>query len=318
MRSCRPREERSPSLLTMRINKDVAMKKFLSKLYILSFMAMTVFFMVVIWNVTFGHLIEEYEQRKSPGQPETEAVGPEMTKEEQTFKKIILEGDEKVKHYLGYRVLEEMKIEGHFHHIDYEMSPDNRSACVECHGDIPHDQKKEIRAFGNMHSAFIACETCHVRLEGDQKTGVFKWYDRKTGKIIDSPITEGVEMGRYNAKIVPFERVDGELRRIDTQSSLDFAREYQKNEKTLSERQKSKAKKIIHKMVSEKPYMCEDCHRKDGSLLPFEALGYSKKRADILVSTEVVGMIKDYTKFHVPRMLHPGLTDSEADSTKKQ
>jgi len=292
------------------------MKTFLSKLYILTFMAMTVFFMVVIWNVTFGHLIDEYEQRKNVGQTETEKVRKEQKKEDQSFKKIILDSDEKVKHYLGYRVLEEMKIEGHFHHIDYDMEPDNRSDCVECHGDIPHDQKKEIRAFGNMHSAFIACETCHVRLEGDQKTGVFKWYDRKTGEIIESPVREGVEKGRYHAKIIPFERVDGELRRIDTQERIDFAREYQKNEKTLSERQKSKAKKIIHKIINEKPYMCEDCHRKQDPLLPFEELGYSKKRADILVSTEVVGMIKDYTKFHVPRMLHPGLSESEAERLK--
>ena len=27
-------------------------------------MALTVFFMVIIWNVTFGHIIEEYHSRK--------------------------------------------------------------------------------------------------------------------------------------------------------------------------------------------------------------------------------------------------------------
>jgi len=294
------------------------MKTFLSKLYILSFMAMTVFFMFLIWNVTFGHLIEEYKQRKSLDQTESEKVQSDTKKEAQSFKKIILDGDEKVKHYLGYRVMEEMKIEGHFHHIDYDMEPDKRSSCVECHGDIPHDKKKEIRAFGNMHSAFIACETCHVRLEGDQKTGVFKWYDRKTGEIIESPIKEGVVMGRYHAKIIPFGRIEGKVQRVDTQSQIDFAREYQKNEKTLSERQKAKAKKIIHQTISEKPYLCEDCHRKQDPLLPFETLGYSKKRVDILVSTEVIGMIKDYTKFFVPRMLHPGKSETEAEGAKKQ
>lgn len=292
------------------------MKAFLSKLYILSFMAMVVFSMVVIWNITFGHLIEEHENRKDVEQTEAQKKLSEAD-EEKSFKKIILEGDEKVKHYLGYRVLEEMKIEGHFHHIDYTMVPDNRSACVECHGDIPHDKKKEIRAFGNMHSAFIACETCHVRLEGDKKTGVFKWYDRKTGEIIESPIEEGVEPGRYHAKIIPFERVDGSLQRLDSQSSIDFSREYQKTEKILSERQKAKAKKIIHKFIDEKPYLCENCHRTEDTLLPFEKLGYSKKRADLLISTEVVGMIKDYTKFHVPRMLHPGMSDNEVEGAEK-
>ncbi len=288
------------------------MKNFLFKVYILAFMAMTVFFMVVIWNITFGHLFEEYHEREVLDQTDSLTARLEEKKEAQSFKKIILESDDKVKHYLGYRVLEEMKIKGHFHHIDYDMAPDNRSSCVECHGDIPHDEKKEIRAFGNMHSAFISCETCHVRLEGDQKTGVFKWYDRKTGQIIESPIKEGVAPGRYHAKIIPFERVDGKIQRMDNPDRIEFAKEYQKTEKTLSERQKSKAKKIIHKFINEKPYLCEDCHRKQDPLLPFEALGYSKKRTDMLVSTEVVGMIRDYTKFHVPRMLHPGMSEDEA------
>ena len=294
------------------------MKKIFYKLYIVLFMAVTVFFMVIIWNMTFGNLIKEHQHRQRINETKLQLAKQKQPEEDKSFKKIILESDEKVKHYLGYRVLEEMKIEGHFHHIDYDMEPDNRSACVECHGDIPHDKKKEIRAFANMHAAFIACETCHVRLEGKEKTGVFKWYDRKTGKIIPSPIKEGVEPGRYHAKIVPFERINGQLERVDSQDRIDFAREYEKAEKTLSERQKAKAKKIIHQIISEKPYLCEDCHRKEGSLLPFEALGYSKKRADILVSTEVVGMIKDYTKFFVPRMLHPGLTDTEAEGIKTQ
>jgi hypothetical protein len=293
------------------------MKKFFYRLYILSFMALTVFFMVIIWNMTFGKVLKEQEQREMLNQNEIQTAKQKKLQEEQSFKKIILEGDDKVKQYLGYRVLEEMKIEGHFHHIDYDMEPDNRSSCVACHGDIPHNKKKEIRAFGNMHAAFIACETCHVRIEGEKKTGIFKWYSRKTGEIVESPIKENVAPGRYHAKIIPFELVDGKLQRMDTESRLDFVKEYQKSEKTLSDRQKAKAKKIIHQIINEKPYLCDDCHRQQDPLLPFEALGYSKKRTDILVSTEVVGMIKDYTKFFVPRMLHPGISDTEAEGIKK-
>lgn len=293
------------------------MKTILTKLYIIAFMAMTVFFTVVIWNLTFGELIEMYRHEEPVEQTEIQKKQQDE-KEAQSFKKIILESDETVKHYLGYRVLEEMKIEGHFHHIDYDMEPDKRSYCIECHGDIPHDQKKEIRAFGNMHSAFIACETCHVQLEGDDKTGVFKWYDRRTGEIIPSPIVEGVAPGLYHAKIIPFERVSGELQRMDSQSRIDFAEDYQESEKILSDVQKAKAKKIIHKIVSENSHVCEDCHREQDSLLLFEELGYSKARVDHLVSTEVVGMIRDYTKFYVPRMLHPGVNESEADGVETQ
>ncbi len=282
------------------------MKFFLSKLYILGFLALTVFFMFLIWNVTFGHIIEEYETRNAVIEVKKEHE-QKAAKEELSFQKIILEGGEKrVKRYLGYRVLEEMKIEGHFHHIDYDMVPDNRSSCITCHGDIPHNMKKEVRAFMNMHAAFVACETCHVRLEKKQKTGVFKWYNRKTGEIIPSPIKEGVPPGRYRAKIIPFEHADGVLQRIDTQSRIEFARDYKESEKHLSDLQKAKAKKIIHKMVSEGPYVCEECHRDKEPLLPFKDLGYPEKRINLLVSSEVVGMIRNYTQFFVPRMLQPG------------
>ena len=40
------------------------MKKLFTKLYILAFLALTMFFIVIIWNVTFGHIVEEYRERK--------------------------------------------------------------------------------------------------------------------------------------------------------------------------------------------------------------------------------------------------------------
>jgi hypothetical protein len=281
-------------------------KKLLSKLYILGLMVLTIFFMIIIWKVTFGHLVDVNHVIKR-----VEAIS--KIKEEQknkpseaSFEEAILEGEERVKHYLGYRVLEEIKLKDHFHHIDFDFKPDKRSYCIECHGDMPHGKVKELRAFGNMHASYIACQTCHVRLEGSEKTGVFKWYDRTSGEIVPSPVKEGVSPGTYGSKIIPFVRINGELQRIDTQERIDFTREYSEQEKTLTDIQKSKAKKIIHKIVSKKPYICEDCHQKEASVLPFEDLGYKSRRIDAFVGTEVIGMIKNYTKFYIPRMLEPG------------
>jgi hypothetical protein len=292
------------------------MKTIIQKLYILCFMALTVFCMYIVWVVTFDHLVEGYKHRKTIIEIKKNQDLQISKKYEESFQKIILEGEKKEKQYLGYRVIEQMNLKGHFHHIDYEMVPDKRSYCVECHGDIPHGEKKEIRAFANMHASFIACETCHVQQDQNNATGVYKWYDRETGEIIPSPVKEGVPPGRYKSKIIPFEIVDGKPERIDSQERIDFSKEYRKNEKTLSDTQKAKAKKIIHKIINEKPHICEDCHRVQDSLLPFEALGYSKKRADMLVSTEVVGMIRDNTKFFIPRMLHPGQSDADSEDIK--
>jgi hypothetical protein len=281
------------------------MKNLLFKIYMLIFMCLVLFFIVIIWKVTFAHIIEEYHERQ-------EAVEITKFKEEQiqktkktTFEKVIIESEERVKHYLGYRVLEEQRIKGHFHHIGFDIGPDKRSYCVACHGDMPHDTVKELRAFLNMHSFFISCQTCHIRLEKAEKTGVFKWYDRTTGEIVGSPV-QTLSPGTYKAKIIPFEYVGGKLQRIDSQDKIDFALEYRDRERTLTEAQKSKAKKLIHTVVSKQPYICEDCHQKEAPLLPLKDLGYPKERVDSIISTEVVGMIKNYTKFYMPRMMHPG------------
>jgi hypothetical protein len=281
------------------------MKKLFTRLYIIGFMILTVFFIITIWKVTFAHIVEEYHNRKEILAISMIKEGQKKEKEKTTFEKIILEGEQRVKHYLGYRILEEQRIEGHFHHIDFDIGPDKRSYCIECHGDMPHDDVKELRAFMNMHAFFINCMTCHIKPEENHKSGVFKWYDRTTGEIVESPVDKA-KPGTYKAKIIPFEYENGNLVRIDSQERIEFAREYKKKEKTLSEAQRSRAKKLIHNIVSKQPHICEDCHQKESPLLPFEELGYSKKRIDSVTSTEVVGMIKKYTEFYMPRMLQPG------------
>jgi hypothetical protein len=277
----------------------------------LVFMALVVFFMVIIWKVTFAHILHEYHERHKTQEitkfKEQREQKPDKTK----FEKVILESEERVKNYLGYRILEEVRIKGHFHHIGFDIGPDNRSYCIKCHGDMPHDAVKELRAFLNMHAFFVGCETCHVKLGDSNKTGVFKWYDRTTGEIVASPVKRG-SPGSFKAKIIPFEKSGGAIQRVDSEERINFSLEYKQNEKTLSEGQKSRAKKLIHQIVSKQPYICEDCHQKERPLLPLENIGYPRERIDSITSTEVVGMIKNYTKFYMPKMLLPG------DEAKKQ
>jgi hypothetical protein len=292
------------------------MKKLLSKFYILGLIALTVLFMAIIWNLTFAELFEEYHIRKRVLEAASINIPAKNLTEQISFKKAILESDERVKHYLGYRVLEEKRLKGHFHHIDFDFTADKTSFCIGCHGDIPHDKIKEFRAFGNMHASFLSCQTCHVRLEGNAKTGIFTWYDRTTGEIVPNPDMEGILPGTYRSKIIPFERVNGKIRRIDTQERINFAREYREMENRLTDTQKSKAKKIIHKIVSKTPYSCEDCHQKQTSVLPFKDLGYPPQRMESIVNTEIVGMIKNYTQFYMPRMLQPGFGNEKQEKGK--
>lgn len=288
------------------------MKAFMFKIYMLGFMVLTVFFIIIIWKVTFGHIVHEYTGRKEAQEIAEFKEGKAKDEGKTAFEKIILESDERVKHYLGYRILEETRIKGHFHHIGFDIGPDNRSYCVKCHGDMPHDAVKEIRAFLNMHAFFIACQTCHVKLEDERKSGVFKWYDRATGEIVESPVGSA-RPGTFRAKIIPFERINEDLVRVDSRDRTEFATEYRARERKLTETQKSRAKKLIHKIVSKKPVICEDCHQKENPHLPLEALGYPKERVNSITGTEVVGMIKNYTEFYMPKMLQPGVVNKKEE-----
>ena len=70
--------------------------------------------------------------------------------------------------------------------------------------------------------------------------------------------------------------------------------------------------------MSKKPYVCEDCHQKEAPILPFRDLGYPEKRIDAFEGTEVVGMIRNYTQFYMPRILHPGFaTEKELDDSDR-
>ncbi|MBI4843239.1 MAG: hypothetical protein HY809_02800 [Nitrospirae bacterium] len=286
------------------------MKNIFYKLYVVAFMCLTVWFIVIIWNVTFHHVIEEYENRKELEEVATIKEQKKREAEKTKFERIILQSEERVKHYLGYRVIEEQRIEGHFHHIGFDIGPDNRSYCIRCHGDMPHDKVRDLRAFLNMHAFFIACQTCHVKTEG-RGPRVYKWYDRKTGELVPSPVLT-YRAGTYNAKIIQIENTGvGEPQRVDSQERIDFASEFKEREKELSEAQKSKAKKMIHEIVSKQPSICEDCHQRESPLLPLHELGYPRDRIDSILSTEVVGMVKKYTEFYMPRMLHPGEQNKE-------
>ena len=60
----------------------------------------------------------------------------------------------------------------HFHVIPAWYTPDPANGCTEggCHEVLPHGEKKEDRAFLNMHATFIDCQVCHAEqapLPGD-------------------------------------------------------------------------------------------------------------------------------------------------------
>lgn len=196
------------------------------------------------------------------------------------------------------KTIEQPLGEGHFHILDQTVYSDAEKApmCLRCHGNFCHAESKELRSFYNMHSFYLACETCHIRKKEGENI-LFRWFDDKTGEIVNE--LKGKD-GSYGAKIVP---VKG-LERLDKFPKEELALEYMKLKDTYTEDEKKKIQDEIMKHVSKEPLTCKECHKKDG-YLNFSALGYSQDRINVLTRLEIIKLIDEYKEFFIPTMFDP-------------
>ncbi len=289
-----------------------ALKKFIRTIYILALMAFTVWYGFFLYPVICGHGDKDKGDADA-AQDLASFYGEGTTNEEKAFLKSLKEQQQTATTDLGYMVIEEQYVKGHFHHVGMKVEADSNSVCMRCHGAVPHDRAKTIRAFLNMHAFYLACETCHVRPEvAGEGPWIFKWYDKETGKVIANPpglnTLKEAMYGNYSAKLGPG-KIDsnGQYRFLNGPKELAFVNKYLQEEERLNDTQKSKMKKVLHRNVNEEPMMCDGCHTaKEDPYIPFVEVGYPKRRLHELTSTEVVGMIKKYQDFYIPEFLRGG------------
>jgi hypothetical protein len=76
---------------------------------------------------------------------------------------------------------------GHYHAVDRALPPDLHNGCLTsgCHNALAHSQRKEIRAFANLHATFLDCGMCHdASISGPTPA---MWVDDATGEPCDAP-----------------------------------------------------------------------------------------------------------------------------------
>jgi len=224
------------------------------------------------------------------------------------IQEIVLQDEEQKTFYRGYRFVQEKMIKDHYHRIELEITPDETSHCIKCHGDLPHGKSEHIRAFLNMHNLYFACQTCHVRPPKAEERLQYYWCDRKTGDavlnpdIADKPIdslgirltpcvTCGVEMDR-NAVARERKSTNGLMARIQGEG--------------ISRAEKKEIVKQIHEHVSEQPLSCRECHTRENPFLPLRTVGYSEQRIAQVASDQITKMINEYKEFYTPTFLEPG------------
>jgi len=200
---------------------------------------------------------------------------------------------------------------GHFHSLDENVKIHlaNPQVCVSCHGNYPHSKSPDIRSFLNMHNYFMACETCHIRLEQEDVKHHFVWFDNQNEQKIVGRLKG--EDGIFGAMLVPVVSTGkGQERRLDKPLDNKFVKEYLAKAHTLQPEEQAKAKAVLHKDISKKPIQCAECHSQNG-YIDFVSVGYSRQRAESLYRTEVADMIDRYMKFYLPTMFDPDLINQQ-------
>ncbi|MHB1292946.1 MAG: hypothetical protein ACYCY5_12285 [Sulfuricella sp.] len=282
------------------------LKQLIGKLYVIALMGYAIWFGYFIYPLIFSHGGHEEGAQHSISTDLKMLAG--VTSEEKALHKIRAEQKATETTDLGYVVLKEQYVKGHFHHIGMTVETDETNVCIKCHGAVPHNKAKTIRAFLNMHAFYIACETCHINTMAmpDQAPWTFRWYDKKTGQAVANPpalVSPDLEKyGNYGAKIAPGAQADnGTFRFINGDEERLFLAKYLKTKDAMDSTEQARMKRVMHNKVSEKPLLCEDCHTSEKSYLPFAELGYPPRRIDRLENTAVVGMINKYRDFYLPR-----------------
>jgi cytochrome b subunit of formate dehydrogenase len=268
-------------------------------LYIVAIIAATVVISRVIYHSAFimGYQIVTTEPR-----PEAE-----VKEEPRFFEEVVLEAAEGKQMYRGYRFIEEKKIKKHYHRIELKVGPEKTSACIKCHGDLPHGKAENTRAFLNMHNLYFACKTCHVRPREGKPHLTYYWYHRSTGEVVLNPQIGDAPIDDLDIKLTPCETCDGkpDLKKIEEERSAINTLVDSLEETGLSKEQKKEILKQIHKDTSEHPVTCNECHSKKSQFIPLLAAGYSKERAAMVTSDQITKMIDQYEVFHTPKFLEP-------------
>ncbi len=215
--------------------------------------------------------------------------------------------------------LEELEQHRHFHHTtDYPKLPeDKRPVCYICHSDYPHSKDKKIRGMMNMHTQYFVCETCHIK-EKPETTIFYKWYnpfeDNPKGQFFGTSYDTDTGMlatGDRFSKIAPYfkydlmnyaslDKVQNVFPAIQTQDA-PLARDFMKVRDKLSPEQRDGVKNKFHENVKPKGHDCKTCHS-EKSIFDFKQLGFSENRISDLVQLEVVGLIKNYDRFYLPKL----------------
>ena len=171
--------------------------------------------------------------------------------------------------------------------------------CNNCHLPLPHSKSLRTRTFMNMHSEYIACESCHFKPENIKLD--YRWYnyeknaeaDKQQGRLHSGRLKKDKTMlveKTGQIKIAPF----FEDKPVLINSDHPFSKTLQQRWKKADLEKKSQIHAQIHQPLTTTGTVCVDCHTSEQDLLDLFSLADTPKQAKAIQKNTIANFFKNY------------------------
>ncbi len=205
-----------------------------------------------------------YWQRVEQAQPDSKALSDS--------KKL-------VKQHKDVDIIERTRIRP-FHKQPVYAELSSNAFCMNCHLPIPHTKNLRSRTFLNMHTNYIACESCHFRPEDASLE--YRWFNFETQqtqpvsselfKVIkpkDAEQKKAFKERDPSIKITPFFNQRPAILFKDSTQPQHLLQQWKDGDL----RQRTEVRAKIHAPLEPKGPKCKACHDVDEQQFDLEQLG---------------------------------------------
>ena len=180
------------------------------------------------------------------------------------------------------------------------------SFCTTCHLTPPHTKSMRTRTFMNMHTQYIACETCHFRPENVQLS--YQWQDTRDASSVQAlpnlfrqgikpekepkaePMQKTAPKNPF-VKITPFYQQQAVGLRKTEAFAVETKEIWQRKGLTP---EKVERRALIHAPLSEKGPKCQACHSDKETLFDLADLGATNYQAEKIQNNIVTQFFSRY------------------------
>jgi hypothetical protein len=210
---------------------------------------------------------------------------------------------------------------------------EDKSSCRVCHPLYPHSANHKVRALLNMHTGYLVCEVCHLKIKDfDMVTynwkspEVFEFTGEPYGTVKKREIPKAKKTENVISKMLKiFSHEDIEGQTVTTEYLLsriaaysveksrknlllntednEKAKSYLAREKDLSQEKKEEELQYFHRDIARKEISvaCNGCHSPDG-MLDYVGLGFNKTRTKDLEYMNIKSLVTKYDVFYLPNL----------------